>query len=311
MRHRKRCCPLSKLGKQSYYDDDIGRELTVVDEAEYSVMSRDQLAAIHESKRRAAAISASGDGRNYVVAYHGPVRKLNDILSLNEIGAVMKLIPYMRFDRNGELRAGTKRMGIEEIARAIGKARRWTVTLVGGLVNAGVLITEKDGKRNVYNISAAYHTIGQAIKGTTFTRIYQTKTRTDIAKVSIQAAGFLYKMIPYIHYEYMYLCCNPNVRHSEEIRHLSQNRFAKEVGVDDITALRCMRELITAGFVMRSEAFGARIIRMNPDVMFRKRPRYEHDEYTEFVRGEFKQALSAEEHGDSGIVELDDAEYPY
>ncbi|OME86904.1 hypothetical protein BK120_08250 [Paenibacillus sp. FSL A5-0031] len=298
------------FGKQTYQDDD-GRVLTVVDEAEYEVRSYEQRDAIRESYRRKAAIEAAGDGRNYVVAYHGPVRKLNDILSLNEIGAIMKLIPYMRFDRNGELRYAAKRMGIDEIARAIGKARRWTVTIVGGLVSAGVLVTEKDGKRNVYNVSAEHHTIGQAIKGTAFTRIYQTKTRTDIAKVSIQAAGFLYKMIPYIHYEYLYLCCNSNVRYSEDIRHLSQNRFAHEVGVDDETASRCMRELVTAGFVMRSEAFGARIIRMNPDVMFRKRPSDEHDEYTEFVRGEFAQALSAEEHGDSGAVEVSYGEYPY
>ncbi|MGG4142978.1 hypothetical protein ABEW34_07580 [Paenibacillus algorifonticola] len=298
------------FGKQAYYDDETGRTLLVVDEAEFSVMSHEQLSAIQDAKRRKAAIEAAGGGRNYVVAYHVPVRKLNDILNLGEIGAVMKLIPYMRFDRNGELRYAAKRMGIEEIARAIGKARRWTVTLVSGLVTAGVLITEKDGKRNVYNVSEAYHTIGRAIKGTTFTRIYQTKTRTDIAKVSIQAAGLLYKMIPYIHYEYMYLCCNPNVRHSDEIRHLSQTRFAEEVGVDDITALRCMRELITAGFVMRSEAFGAKIIRMNPDVMYRKRPRDENDEYTEFVRNEFKQALSADEQR-NGQIEIDDAELPY
>lgn len=300
-----------KFGKQTYFDGDTGRTITAVDEAEFSVMSRDQLTAMREAKTRRTAIEASGDGRSYVVAYHEPVRKLNEILNLNEIGAIMKLIPYMRFDRQGELRYAAKRMGIDEIARVIGKARRWTVTLVGSLVGNGVLVTDKDGKRNVYSVSEAYHTIGQAINGTPFTRIYQTKTRTDIAKVSIQAAGLLYKMIPYIHYEYMYLCCNPNVRDADEIRHLSQARFAKEVGVDDETASRCLRELIAAGFVMRSEAFNAKIIRMNPDVMFRKKPRDEHDDYTEFVRGEFRQALNAEENGDKGVVDPDDSAYPY
>lgn len=301
---------LDKLGKQTYYDADLDRNLTIVDEDEYSVMSRDQLAAIREDKRRREAIE-SGPIRNYVTAYHGPVRKLNDILNLNEIGAIMKLIPYMRFDRNGELKHAAKRMGVEEIARVIGKSKRWAIELVNGLVRAGVLVTEKDGRRNVYNVSDAYHTIGHAIKGTPFTKIYQTKTRTDIANVSIQAAGFLYKMIPYIHYKYMYLCCNPNVRDSEDIRHLSQNRFAQEVGVDHETSVRCMRELIAAGFVMRSEAFRAKIIRMNPDVMFRKAQRFEHDEYTDFVRGEFHQALNADANGDSGEVTVAEEELPF
>lgn len=299
-----------RFGKHSYYDEDSGRSLTIVDEAEHSIMSHEQLAALRAEKQRQDAIKAGGI-RHYVTAYHGPVRKLNDILSLNEIGAIMKLVPYMRFDKDGALMLDTKRMGIAEIAKVIGKASRWSVTLVGNLVDTGVLIAEKEGRRNVYSVAEAYHTIGRAVSGTPFTKVYQTKTRTDIANVSIQAAGFLYKMIPFIHYEHLYLCCNPNVRDSEQIRHLSQNRFAEEVGVDHETSVRCMRELISAGFVMRSEAFGAKIIRMNPDVMFRKRTKDERDDITEFVRGEFRQALNADKQGDRGEVAVDERKLPF
>ncbi|QNK54553.1 hypothetical protein [Paenibacillus sp. PAMC21692] len=295
----------------TYYDEDTGESLMLVDSQKYSVMSHEEIDAIRESRRRQKVIDNAGSGRSYVVSYHEPIRKLNEILTLNEIGVIMKLIPYMRFDRAGELMDGKRRMGIDEIMKAIGKSRRWTVELVGNLARFGVLVAERSGKRNVYNVHESYHTIGSTVETGPFTRVYQTKTRADIANVSIQAAGLLYKMIPYIHYHYLYLCCNPNVRKAEDILHLSQNRFAAEVGVDDDTASRGMQELIRAGFVMRSEAFGARIIRMNPDVMFRKRPRKEYDDYTEFVRQEFRQAARASVTGDAGEIEIDTKALPY
>lgn len=293
---------------ETYYDESTGRTLTIVDADEYSVIRRDVMEDWHESKRRQAAIERGGI-RNYVTAYHGPVRKLNDILSLNELGAIMKLLPYIRFDRGGALMDGEKRMGVVEVACAIGKAKRWTVEIIASLTRSGVLTAEKEKRRLVYNVSEAYHTIGRVIEGTPYTKIYQMKTRTDIAKVSIQAAGFLYKMIPFIHYEYLYLSCNPNERDRTKIRHLSQARFARETGIDDETASRCMRELIAAGFVMRSEAFGAKIIRMNPDVMFRKRK--EFDAVTNHIRSEFEQARNAADSGDSGVIDVDEAELPF
>ncbi len=299
------------FGLQTYYDETTGRTLTIVDETEHSVMSYEQLDAIRESKRRQKERMRAGSGRNYVIAYHGPVRKLNDILSLNEIGVIMKLIPYMRFDKGGALMAADKRMGIEEIAKVIGKARRWTVTLIGSLMQAGVLLTNREGKRNVYDISPEYHTIGTAIKESAFTRIYQTKTRTDIANISIQAAGFLYKMIPYIHYEYLYLCCNPNARTLDELRPLSQNRFAEEVGIDKDTASRCMREVLAAGFAIRSETLGVRYIRVNPDIMYRKRPRDEYDEHTEAIREEFRQAAKIADGCEDVGINVDESALPF
>ncbi|MNP85692.1 hypothetical protein D3C76_1855430 [compost metagenome] len=56
---------------------------------------------------------------------------------------------------------------------------------------------------------------------------------------------------------------------------------------------------------MRSDTFGTVVIKMNPDVMYRKK--YDDDEYTQSVRYEFAQNKRAAE----SACGLSDAELPF
>ncbi|WP_404592447.1 hypothetical protein [Paenibacillus sp. RC73] len=87
--------------------------------------------------------------------------------------------------------------------------------------------------------------------------------------------------------------------------HITQASLARIIGVDDQTARRGLRDLSKNGFVMRSEAFGAVVIRMNPDVMYRKK--FDNDEYTQGVRFEFAQNKRAAEAAFDG----DDEDLPF
>jgi hypothetical protein len=230
------------------------------------------------------------------------------MLALNELGAVMKLLPYMRMDKAGDLYYEGERMGIAEMAKAIGKAARWTTELAGSLVKHGVLHVSKQGRRLVYAIDPEYHTIGRALtRGESYTKVYQTKTRTDIRDVSVQAAGLLYCMIPYVNYEWLYLCANPNEKDKHAVQPITQAMFARALGVDEQTIRRGLRELSRHGFIMRSEAFGSVVIKMNPDVMYRKK--YDDDEYTQSVRYEFEQ--NAKGAAIDGAFEGLDKELPF
>lgn len=276
---------MSKTEIQTYYDDDIERLLYIVPADEYDVKHKETIAKQRDYFRRKEYIGT--DTRYYVNCYHDTILELNDKLDVNELGAIMKLLPYMRMSTNGQLMDGNKRMGVKEIAKVIGKAPRWTVTLVKSLVDNEVLTVDKDGRRNVYNVNERYHTIGYVIDGMVYTKLYQTKTRADIKNISIQAAGVLYKMLPFFHYEKYYLCSNPNEREPEVIRHLTQSKFSELANVDKVLVNRAISELSRHGFVMISKAYGATVIMVNPDVMYRKR--YE-DEYTDTIRYQFKQS---------------------
>lgn len=293
---------MTNAGIHVYYDEALGqyRESYPVDGYVHETVEERQRKRDHAQREDARTRNT----RHYVTSYHEPVRELALMLEINELGAIMKLIPYMRRDKGGDLFVESKRMGIVEIAKAVGKAQRWTEGVVKTLVTCGVLTEKKDGRRKVYGVNPEYHTMGETVPGARYTKVYQVKTRSDVKNLSVQAAGLLYCMIPHIHYERLYLVHNPDERDYDALDHMRQADLARAIGVEEQTVTRAMKELSRFGFVMRSEAYGAIVIKMNPDVMYRKK--YDDDEYTQGIRYEFEQnAKAAEAFG------ITDDELPY
>ncbi|MNW51047.1 Sugar-specific transcriptional regulator TrmB [compost metagenome] len=277
------------MNKFNTYQTEDGRWVHEVPVDGYRIESEEDIARRREFAQREDA--RQRNTRQYVTSYHEPVRNLSRILEINELGAVMKIIPYMRRDKGGDLYRDSKRMGIAEIAKAVGKSQRWAEGVVRTLIAVGVLTEKRDGRRKVYGVSPEYHTMGETIDGARYTKVYQTKTRSDVKNLTVQAAGLLYCMIPFIHYERLYLVHNPDEGDFDALDHMKQADLARAIGVEEQTVTRGMKELSRYGFVMRSEAYGAIVIKMNPDVMYRKK--YDDDEYTESVRYEFAQNAKA------------------
>lgn len=293
---------MTNAGIHVYYDEALGqyRESYPVDGYVHETVEERQRKRDHAQREDARTRNT----RHYVTSYHEPVRELALMLEINELGAIMKLIPYMRRDKSGDLFVESKRMGIAEIAKAVGKAQRWTEGVVKTLTTCGVLTEKKDGRRKVYGVNPAYHTMGETVPGARYTKVYQVKTRSDVKNLSVQAAGLLYCMIPHIHYERLYLVHNPDERDFDALDHMRQADLARAIGVEEQTVTRAMKELSRFGFVMRSEAYGAIVVKMNPDVMYRKK--YDDDDYTQGIRYEFEQnAKAAESFG------ITDDELPY
>lgn len=282
-----------EYGPQTYYDDDLNKTLLIVPEDEYTVRKTALIEQQRDYFERKAAIES--DTRHYVNCYHDPIRELNEKLAVNELGAVMKLLPYLKMRSNGQLTLEGKRMGVVEIGKVIGKSQRQATELVKALVKADVLTAAKDGRKNVYNVNERYHTIGHTLKDAYYTKLYQTKTRAEISSVSIQSAGVFYKMLPFFHYAKYYLCANPNEEQPDSLRHLTQTDLAEVINVDRGVVKRAISELSRYGFIMISKTFGATVIMVNPDVMFRQRT---VNEYTESIRYQFAQAKNcAEQNG--------------
>lgn len=287
---------------QTYYDPETGKTIVYGDVEEVSIMTRADLDAWHDAKARKEAMKL--DQRHYVNCYHSPIVELNEILAVNELGTIAKLLPYIKMNSGGKLFYEGKRMGITEVRKAIGKGQRQATTLITALVDSEVMFAEYEGKRLVYGVSERYHTIGHTLVNQYYTKVYQTKLRTELKDVSIQAAGVLYKALPYFHYSRYYLCHNPNTSEDkDEILHLTQRKFAEIVNVDRKVVERAIKELSQHGFVMISNAYCATVIMVNPDVMFRQKVA---DEYTDFVRNQFRQAkASADQNGaDVGVADL-------
>ncbi|MGY3188793.1 hypothetical protein [Lysinibacillus sp. TE18511] len=288
------------------YIDEHGREVVYGYSDEVSIQTHEQLEEWREDKKRREL--SVGPNRYYVNCYHEPIAELNDILSVEELGTMMKLIPYMRMHTDGHLYYGTDRMTAQLVAKAIGRKLRQTQTILASLVTHGILFREKVGRSFVYGVNDRYHSMGNVVKGAAFTKLYQTKTRTDITNLTIQSAGVLYKMLPFFNYAHYYLSENPNEIDASKIQHLSHRKFAEMVNVSRNTINEAMRELRRYGFIMSVESYGNQLYRINPDVMFRKKNEY--DEYTESVREDFAQLRrNYEQNGELPGIDIDDLPY--
>lgn len=286
-----------------YEDPETGRTIIYGDSEEVSVVSYETLDEWREAKRRKEA-AERGPIRYYVNCYHDKVAELNDLLDVNELGALMKLLPYLRMNTGGQLYSGTQRMTTKAAAKAIGKSERQTITLIGRMIEVGVMTKEREGRAVVYCVNEEYHSIGKYVRETFYTKLYQVKTRTDIARISIKSAGILYKMLPFFNYAHYYLSSNPEETDEMKIAHISHRQFADMVNVSRNTVNEAVKELMANGFIMSLQSFGGQLYRINPDVMFRKR--IDNDEHTEFVRRQFEQAkrgvAQAEEMDDFGEI---------
>ncbi|MGM0904250.1 MAG: hypothetical protein ACQEXB_24500 [Bacillota bacterium] len=242
-----------------------------------------------EARQKYAMIRRSISDRNqkrYVNCYHEPIREITKELNLNEVGALIRLLPFLRFKQDGLLIRNGKPMKMSDIAHVIGKQVRMASTIIHRLIDVGIMRQEGVKRGAKYFIDEQYHNIGKTVEGAMFTKLYQQETRFKTDKLTIQESGLFYKMIPYFHHERYYLCANPNscIEDGEVIEHLTMEELAELFGESYDVVKRCMRSLVKHGLLMRRDSFKVYTFVVNPDVMYRSE--YE-TEYTRQVRDEF------------------------
>lgn len=287
------------------YVDDDGRVVVYGFEDEISAVEHTTLDGWREEKQRKAFI-ANGPVKNYVNCYHEPVAALNDILEVSELGAIMKLIPYVRMNTEGALYYGSERMTIPLIGKAIDRSVRQSKTIVAKLFEEGVLKREKVGRSFVYNVDERYHSMGYGLKGAQFTKVMQIKTRADIRNISVQAAGVLYKMLPFFNYEHFVLCTNPNELNEDNIYPISHREFSDIVRVDRSVIDSGTKELMRFGFLSKFSAANGELYIVNPDIATRRKDIY--DESSEKVRSFFRMV---ERQGAREVVAIKDSDLAY
>jgi transcription initiation factor IIE alpha subunit len=253
------------------------------DLSEYRLRHRKQDAAyraIAEKER----YKMTDVGKRWVASYHDPIRAVIKDMSLIEAGAIVKLLPYLRFKSEGKLIKDGKPLKQTDIQRIFKRGKDATRSILDRLAELGVISVMKEGRSNVYFISANFHSMGDVKEGASFTKLYQVKTNEITAKLDLSETGLLYKILPYFHYQTYYLCANPDEQDAQVIRHLNRDRLAEAIGHEPETVSRMMRRLRDAGVIMQQRASRSETYLVHPDLMFRKDA---EDEYTRVVRKQF------------------------
>lgn len=228
-------------------------------------------------------------GRHWVAGYHDPLRDLIRGLTLIEAGAIVKLLPYLRFKSEGKLLKDGKPLKQSEIQRIFKRGKSATNAILAGLSDAGVISILKEGRSNVFYISADFHTIGSVREGEKFTKLYQVKTREITDDLDLHETGLLYKILPFFHYSEYYLCANPDEDNPEVIEHMDRESLALAIGHEPETVSRCVAKLRHKGALLTTRSGNSVRYLVHPDVMFRQSI---ETEWTQSVRKLFEQHKS-------------------
>src|SRR5690625_5097430 len=277
--NRKRCEEL-KRHNVAIVDLDYGE---IMQDGEYYLRSRKQDEGFKQALEKERYISSTTD-KHWVASYHDPIEEVSKRLSLTETGAIIKLLPYMRFKTNGKLIKDGKPIKQVDIQRVFKRGKTATRNILNNLESEGVISVLKEGRSNVFYISAKFHDKGNVRDSDRFTKLYQVRTREITDELELHEAGILYKILPYFHYSEYYLVDNPNEEDVSELRYIGRNELAKRIGMRRQDLTKAVNKLRSKGALMSTNSSNSTLYLVHPDVMFRQTT---ETEWTEVVRKMF------------------------
>ncbi|OYD06285.1 hypothetical protein [Paludifilum halophilum] len=259
--------PVRRTGSGLEFYEVDGKHKALVDLETHVVTSKKQRDA-YRRKKELEELGIQGRTRSFVLCFHDPIRALMGRLTLDEMGALIKLLPYLKYGEAGDLVHQGKRMDKAAIGKAIGKKQRQTAAILSKLTKEGALIAKKEGRKSVYAVAKEIHTMGEA-GGNMFTKLFQTYAKKQLEKLTTQQAGVLYALLPFFHYRDYILAVNPNETDDDLIEPMNIEEVGKMLGISKASAYRHIGALTREGIMLETRAYGVSTFYVNPDFMFR------------------------------------------
>lgn len=312
---------------KTYYILDInGHKVTEFDAEEFGLIHKNSIKGYKEKLAREEERKNDPRG-DYIQFLIEPNKELNDI-TVQQRRYLMELMPYIDYgdkplryiDENGEI----IHLNNQFITDIWGIDKRNAIELLNMFVEKGFFIRTKDPKdkrKSNYIPTGLYFAKGK-IKSPPneyTTKIFQRKLteiienikkiedrknrRKNSPKKQSAALGMIHAVLPYFHYQTYYLVKNPNEnicregetvlealqRKPKALKHLPKAQLGRLTGIyDNRTIDYYFKVLMQAGAIMLQHTKGKTLYKVHPDLMFR-RDGNGLDDYTEFVRQEFRQ----------------------
>lgn len=254
-------------------------------DAGYEIVSAEQ----REQRRKWYAREKAAARRlemRWVACYHDAIQAITKDLTLTEAGALIRLLPFLRFKSDGALVKDGKPLKQADIQRIFKRSKANTTAILKRLESLGVIKREAVGRSNEYYISVEFHTFGSVREGARFTKLYQFHANEITSDLDLNEIGLLYKILPYFHYKTFYLCANPDEPDEFAIQHLTREELAAAIGHDPDTVTTIVNRLQSKGVIMSTKAWRTTHYIVHPDVMYRQEG--EDIEYTAAIRKMFE-----------------------
>ncbi|UGB31297.1 hypothetical protein [Metabacillus sp. B2-18] len=255
-----------------------------------SYMTEEGKRASQERKRKTAY--RNKNNIPFVACYHDPIREVTQHLSLIESGAVMKLLHYLKQNGKGKLSKAGKPLLQKDLQVILCRGATQTKLIVKKLEYLSILIPIKEGRSKVFYINEDFHCMGKLLRKP-FTKLLKGRLSTIIDVLPLNQLGFLYKILPYFHFEKCFLCHNPYETDFSIIRKMNRGDLAKAINHDPDELTKIVNNLTKKGLIMTTESCGSLMYYVHPDLMYRKDSDGQ-DDYTSGLRAMFEEHLKDE-----------------
>jgi len=210
------------------------------------------------------------EGRQHEFTF-SDMEQMKEVISMLDektCGYLLYLQCFVNFDNvlvKGQSKTPMTKKDIQETLK-IGKSA--FAEFFKKVTKASVLLANEDG---TFSINSRYHFRGKT-QNERVIKSFTSKVKELYGQVNSKDLGFLYLLLPYVHYETNILCSNPFERNVEKIEPLSQLELSEIVGSDDRTTYRKIKKLQFDGmFVLAEVRCGKeKHYKLNPFVFYRK-----------------------------------------
>ncbi|MEK4910577.1 helix-turn-helix domain-containing protein [Niallia sp. FSL M8-0099] len=225
-------------------------------------------------QRQALGLIKSQEGRKHDFTFtdmtniHEVIGKIDD----KNCGYLLYLQCFISYDgvlvnANHEKTAMSK----ADIQAVVGLKKTAFSEFFRDMTTNGIIYANEDGS---YSVNSAYH-----FKGTTdnpnVIKSFTTKVRELYTGRNANKLGFVYKLLPYVHFETNTICANPYEKEVADISQLTKQEIAQLTGVSEKTVYTYLRKMKLGDEYVFAEIRrgNERYYKLNPFIFYRKNGR--------------------------------------
>ncbi|PFH86463.1 hypothetical protein [Bacillus sp. AFS088145] len=204
------------------------------------------------------------DNRHFSFADMDTIKYNISNVSTVHCGYLMILQCYMEYG------SGKIKLNRNEMPKAVGTSKTTFNRFWKVMINYGIII-EKHG---VFYVNPYFH-FRQQPQNNRVIKLFTTTIKQLTHELSASELGFLYKLLPFVHYDTNMICADPFTE-PENIQFLNKTQIALLVGMDEKKTSKQLDKLRKKGVVaetIRQDDKRDRIFTLNPYVFYRKKGR--------------------------------------
>ncbi|EMT54728.1 hypothetical protein I532_03950 [Brevibacillus borstelensis AK1] len=247
---------ITPVGNNGYGRDTAGRI--------FRIYTLEQLEAAR--KRRLV----ERDQRKFSFTNMRNIREITEGLSNKYCGYVLMLQPHIQYRMNVLVTNDSegRPLTTDDLAKIWNVSRRTAKTVVAELERRSIVFANGDGG---YTINERYHFRKKA--GSDVDALIKTFF-TALKRFRLSAAdfGFVYKLLPNVHYATNVICSDPFAENPGDIRFLNERQIAEIVGMAEGKTKEALARLRKAGVIGEWKGADKRetLTVLNPYVFYRK-----------------------------------------